>query len=77
MTESNWAANLDYAATAVHRPVSVEEVQELVAAHPRVRPLGTRHSFTDIADSPGGILISLEDLPADIQVDHDAGTVSV
>ncbi|NNL97392.1 MAG: FAD-binding protein [Acidimicrobiia bacterium] len=77
VTESNWAANLDYAATAVHRPVSVEEVQELVAAHPRVRPLGTRHSFTDIADSPGGILISLEDLPADIQVDHDAGTVSV
>jgi xylitol oxidase len=36
--------------------------------------LGSRHSFTDIADSSQ--LLSLEHLPAEVVVDHAAGTVS-
>jgi xylitol oxidase len=39
-----------------------------------VRVLGSRHSFTDIADSDQ--LVSLDALPADVAVDRDAGTVS-
>jgi alditol oxidase len=39
-----------------------------------VRVLGSRHSFTDIADSSE--LLTLEGLPADVVVDHEAGTVS-
>ncbi len=58
-------------------PGSVEEVQELVAAHPRVKALGTRHSFTDIADSPDGVQISLEAMAPDIVVNADAATASV
>ena len=40
----------------------------------RVRVLGSRHSFTDLADSDE--LVSLESLPADVAVDRDARTVS-
>ena len=41
---------------------------------PRVRVLGSRHSFTAIADSAE--LVSLDGLPADVVVDHAAGTVT-
>jgi xylitol oxidase len=75
VTERNWAGNYAYRAGRLHRPGTVEQVRELVAAAPRVRVLGSRHSFNDIADSAE--LISLEGLPAEVAVDHAAGTVSV
>jgi xylitol oxidase len=62
----NWAGNLAYRAASVHSPTSVAEVQDLVGRLPRVRALGTRHSFNTIADSPGGALISLSELAPDI-----------
>ena len=37
--------------------------------------LGSRHSFNDIADSSE--LLSLENLPADVVVNHEAHTVSL
>ena len=72
----NWAANYRYRACRVHRPSTVEEVADLVARLERVRVLGSRHSFNDIADSRE--LISLERLPADVTVDREGGsTVSL
>jgi alditol oxidase len=71
---TNWAGSHRYRAARLHRPESVEQVQELVAAARRVRVLGSRHSFTGIADSEE--LVSLERLPAEVTVDHAAGTVS-
>ena len=73
--ERNWAGNHAYGARALHRPASLEELQALVAGAPRIRVLGTRHSFNPIADSDE--LVSLERLPADVAVDREAGTVSV
>ena len=71
--ERNWAGNHAYGARALHRPETIEQLQELIAAAPRIRVLGTRHSFSAIADSDE--LVSLERLPADVEVDRDAGTV--
>lgn len=71
----NWAGSYAYRARALHRPVTVEEVRAIVARAPRVRVLGSRHSFTDIADSEE--LIALDAMPAAVTVDHAAGTVSV
>ena len=52
--EANWAGNLTYRAAAVHHPAThVAQVQDLVARLPRVRALGTRHSFSAVADRPG------------------------
>jgi alditol oxidase len=72
--ETNWAGNLTYRAAILHRPSTVEQVAELVSRADRLRVLGSRHSFNDIADSAA--LLSLEGLPADVVVDRAAGTVS-
>ena len=70
----NWAGNYEYGAERLHRPSTLEELREIVAAAPRVRTLGSRHSFSDIADSRE--LVTLEALPADVVVDRAAGTVT-
>lgn len=49
---SNWAGNYTYQAARLHYPETVEQVQELVSRAGKVRVLGSRHSFNDIADSP-------------------------
>jgi alditol oxidase len=74
MREANWAGNYRYRAGRLRRPSSLERVREIVGGAPRLRVLGSRHSFNGIADSAE--LVSLEDLPTDLVVDHDAGTVS-
>ena len=74
---TNWAGSLAYSAESVHYPTSVAEVQELVSRLPRVKALGTRHSFNASADSPGGALISLSELAPEVTIDADAMSVSV
>ncbi len=75
MSEANWAGNYRYRAGRLHRPSRLEQVREIVVNAPRVRVLGSRHSFTDIADSAE--LLALDGLPADVVVDRGAGTVSL
>jgi xylitol oxidase len=70
----NWAGNVTYATDVLRRPGSVEEVQELVAATGRIRPLGTRHSFSLVADSTGHLL-STERLDRVVEVRPEAVTV--
>lgn len=72
--ERNWAGNYTYRAEKLHYPTTIEQVQEIVANAANVRVLGSRHSFNDIADSSE--LISLENLPADVVVNHETQTVS-
>ena len=74
---TTWGGTHRFEAARLHRPRSVEELQELVAGLPAVRALGSRHSFTALADLPGGDLVSVADLPAEIAVDDDAATVTV
>src|SRR5829696_4855066 len=66
----NWAGNYAYRAEKLHRPSTIEQVQEIVANAPSVRVLGSRHSFNDIADSSE--LITLEAMPTEVVVDHAA-----
>jgi alditol oxidase len=75
VTEVNWAGTHAYRAARIHRPSTVEEVREIVARAPRIRVLGSRHSFSDVADSAE--LVTLEGLPADAVVDRERMTVSV
>jgi xylitol oxidase len=69
--EKNWAGNYEYRAQKLYRPSSIEQAQEIIASAPRLRVLGSRHSFNDIADSSE--LITLEVLPWDVVVDHVPG----
>jgi xylitol oxidase len=71
---TNWARHHEYRATTLHRPRTIEELQEVVAHAPRIRALGSRHSFSDIADSAE--LVSLDALPPAIRIDGESETVS-
>ena len=75
MPRTNWAGNYSYRARTLHAPATLEELQELVASTPRLRVLGSRHSFTDIAD--GEELVTLERLGHDVAIDRNALTVSL
>jgi xylitol oxidase len=63
----NWAGNVTYAAGRVARPTTVEEAQELVATSAALRPLGTRHSFSLVADS-AELLLSTERLNRIVEI---------
>ena len=71
---TNWAGNLRYRAARLHMPATVDELQRIVSTSSRIRVLGTRHSFNDIADSDE--LVSLNALPADVVIHPDRGTVT-
>ncbi|WP_210481487.1 FAD-binding protein [Naasia sp. SYSU D00948] len=73
---TNWAGNYEYRAATVHSPRSVDELQEVVRRSPAIRALGSRHSFNDLADSPGD-LVSLASMPAEVTVDEQLRTVRV
>jgi alditol oxidase len=75
-TERNWAGNYGYRAPVAVSPRSVQELQEAVAGAEKIRALGSRHSFNDIADSPG-ILASLEGFDPEIHISGQAMTVTV
>lgn len=74
MAGANWAGTYTYGARALHRPATLEQLQELVARTPRLRVLGSRHSFSGLPDADE--LVSLDALPADVEVDGAAGTVT-
>ncbi|GAA1951564.1 FAD-binding protein [Nocardioides panacihumi] len=65
---TTWAGSHTYAARELRRPTSLAELAELVAAEPHLRALGSRHSFTDLADSPG-VLVDVTGLPGEVEVD--------
>lgn len=72
----NWAGNRTYAASSRQEPTSVAEVQAIVAGAPRVRALGSRHSFNGVADTDGAH-VSLARLPRVVELDAAARTVTV
>lgn len=70
----NWAGNITYEAVMLLKPSSVEELQEIVTMTPRVRPLGSRHSFNRIADTDA-VQVSVEKLPDVFRIDGSTVTV--
>jgi xylitol oxidase len=71
----NWARSHSFGAQVVQRPADATELRELVLRGGPVRALGTRHSFTDLADTSGR-LVSIERFPTDLVIDEDARTAS-
>ncbi|HXD64940.1 MAG TPA: D-arabinono-1,4-lactone oxidase [Solirubrobacteraceae bacterium] len=72
---TNWSGNYAYRAGTLHRPEALEELQELVGGARSLRVIGSRHSFTSIADSAE--LVALDALPGEVTVDGAAQTVTV
>jgi len=74
--EVNWGGNVVYRAPRLHRPGTLEELEELVGRAERVRVLGTRHTFNTLPDTTGD-LISLERFGQVLSLDEAAQTVTV
>lgn len=75
-TRTNWAGNVTYRASALARPTSVADLQQLVAATPRLTALGSTHSFNEIADTDA-VQVTVADLPPVLDVDTDRRVVRV
>jgi xylitol oxidase len=72
----NWAEHIAFGAEHTHYPRDLAAVQDVVRTARKLRPIGSRHCFNDIADTPGGI-VSLRALPRRIEIDAAARTVIV
>jgi alditol oxidase len=77
LSTTNWAGNYTYWATRLHRPQSLEELQEVVSAGARVKVLGSRHSFTGIVDSAELVSLAAMTSPDGVVVDPGGRTVTV
>jgi xylitol oxidase len=72
---SNWSGNYNYVAARLHTPGTLDELRALVTASSGLRALGSRHSFTAIADASE--LVSVAALDGRVTLDLEASTVAV
>jgi alditol oxidase len=63
----NWAGNVTYSTGRVLAPRTTAEAQEMVAREEVLRPLGTAHSVSRVADTAGA-LVSTEHLDRIVEV---------
>ncbi len=73
---TNWAGNVTFRAERLHRPTTVQQLQQTVAGARRIRALGTAHSFNRIADTTAD-LVSVAGLPRVVEPDSARGCVRV
>ncbi len=72
----NWAGNFEYSTSNIYYPNSVEEIQMLVKKYSKLKVLGTRHCFNNIADSKDN-LVSLKNMNKVVSLDANSRTVAV
>ena len=72
----NWAGNVTFSASTVAYPTGIDELSGLVAGASRVHAVGSRHSFSTVADTTG-TLVSLDRMPPDIDIDTAGRRVRV
>ncbi len=70
----NWSGTIAYQARALLRPTSLDELRALVTSRDKVRALGSRHSFSRVADTVGD-LVDLSGLGGGPELDTVARTV--
>ncbi|BDZ42231.1 xylitol oxidase [Paraoerskovia sediminicola] len=75
-TTYNWSRNLAYGSSAVLRPRSTDELAEIITSNPRVRALGSKHSFNRVADTDG-VHVQVDAIDSTVEVDTAAMTASV
>ena len=73
---TNWAGNLEYGTENLYAAKSQEQIQAFVKDHPKLKVLGSRHCFNNIADSKNAFL-SLKPLDEIVSLDAQARTVTV
>jgi xylitol oxidase len=72
----NWAGNIEYDTYRLYSANSLEQVRSYVREQSKLKVLGTRHCFNDIADSKNSFL-SLKPMDEVVALDPDAHTVTL
>jgi xylitol oxidase len=72
----NWAGNLEYSTDRLYSANSLEEVRSYVKKQNKLKVLGTRHCFNNIADSTDNFL-SLKSMDKVVALEPEARTVTV
>jgi alditol oxidase len=72
----NWAGNLEYSTDRLYAATSLQQVRDYVKTENRLKALGTRHCFNNIADSKDGFL-SLKAMNEVIAIDPAVRMVTV
>jgi len=72
----NWAGNLEYSTDRLYFANSLEQVRGYVKKQSKIKVLGTRHCFNNIADSTHNFL-SLKSMDEVVALDPEAHTVTV
>ncbi len=72
----NWAGNLEYSTDRLYSASSLEQVRSYVKKQNKLKVLGTRHCFNDIADSTDNFL-SLKPMDELVAVEPEGRTVTV
>ena len=72
----NWAGNLEYSTSNVYYPRTAEAIKELVKKYNKVKALGSRHCFNDIADSRYH-LISMKEVNKVVSLNANERTVTI
>ena len=72
----NWAGNLEYNTDRLYSANSVSQVQDYVRKQRKLKVLGTRHCFNNIADSRDSFL-SLKPMDGVVALDAQARTVTI
>jgi xylitol oxidase len=74
--EKNWAGNVEYSSRRISAPTSQQEIREAFVTGEQVKALGTRHSFSSIADTRG-IHITTREFGQGVSIDPNRSTVTV
>jgi xylitol oxidase len=72
----NWAGNLEYGTDHLYSGNSLQQVRDYVKKQSKLKVLGTRHCFNNIADSTDNLL-SLKSMDEVVGLDPEAHTVTV
>src|SRR6266436_34480 len=72
----NWAGNLEYSTDRLYSANSLEEVRSYVKKQNKLKVLGTRHCFNNIADSTDNFL-SLKSMDKVVALEPEARTATV
>ena len=72
----NWAGNLEYSTESLYSANSLEQARDFVKKQSRLKVLGTRHCFNNIADSTQDFL-SLKPMDKVVALNPEARTVTV
>lgn len=72
---TNWAKSFRYSFRDVLAPSSIDELRSMVARAPRLKVLGSRHSFNAIAD--GDLVLLPAGMPLDPVISSDRSSVTI